>query len=172
MLIRFRVDEHDRLIYYGNPAGFIRDETAVVDPMFCSDELMGYLSRLKLTPQWEDGVYDRLIEGTLPAAMLPNSTKYCRVWQLKREVDVSMRFISYSSMVEKFGAPDRGNYEMVFDGDLGTENLEEIYTICCLHIPEDYHGHAMSMSDVVELYDDSGSQFYYCDRAGFRPIRF
>ena len=30
----------------------------------------------------------------------------------------------------------------------------------------------MSMSDVVELYDASGSEFYYCDRVGFRPIRF
>ena len=27
-------------------------------------------------------------------------------------------------------------------------------------------------SDVVELYDDSGSEFYYCDRVGFQPIRF
>ena len=30
----------------------------------------------------------------------------------------------------------------------------------------------MALSDVVELYDASGSEFYYCDRVGFRPIQF
>ena len=30
----------------------------------------------------------------------------------------------------------------------------------------------MALSDVVELYDDTGSEFYYCDRVGFQPIRF
>lgn len=30
----------------------------------------------------------------------------------------------------------------------------------------------MALSDVVELYDDSGSEFYYCDRVGFQPIQF
>lgn len=30
----------------------------------------------------------------------------------------------------------------------------------------------MALSDVVELYDDSGSEFFYCDRVGFRPIQF
>ena len=38
--------------------------------------------------------------------------------------------------------------------------------------PPGYRGHRMALSDVVELYDDSGSEFYYCDRVGFRPIRF
>ena len=30
----------------------------------------------------------------------------------------------------------------------------------------------MALSDVMELYDDAGSEFYYCDRVGFQPIRF
>lgn len=33
-------------------------------------------------------------------------------------------------------------------------------------------GYRMALSDVVELYDDSGSEFFYCDRVGFRPIQF
>jgi hypothetical protein len=28
------------------------------------------------------------------------------------------------------------------------------------------------MSDVVELYDDNGSEFYYVDRFGFKEIDF
>ena len=30
----------------------------------------------------------------------------------------------------------------------------------------------MALSDVVELYDDSVSEFYYCDWVGFQSIRF
>ena len=36
----------------------------------------------------------------------------------------------------------------------------------------DIRGYRMALSDVVELYDDSGSEFFYCDRVGFRPIQF
>ncbi|MFR6060080.1 MAG: YodL domain-containing protein, partial [Oscillospiraceae bacterium] len=38
--------------------------------------------------------------------------------------------------------------------------------------PPGYQGYRMALSDVVELYDDSGSEFYYCDRVGFQPIQF
>lgn len=40
-----------------------------------------------------------------------------------------MRFIGYEDQVRKFGEPDAGNYTLVFDGDLGTSDLEQIYTI-------------------------------------------
>ena len=83
-----------------------------------------------------------------------------------------MRFIGYEDLVRKFGEPDAGNYTQVFDGDLGTNDLEQIYAICRDDPPPGYQGYRMALSDVVELYDDSGSEFYYCDRVGFRPIRF
>ena len=171
-MVRFTVDNRNRLVYYGNLVGFVQDDKAVVDTMFQSDELTGYLARLKLTPEWSDGVFDRLASGEVPNMTDAVQLKNCRVWQLKRSADVSMRFIEYKQMVEKFGEPNCANYEPVFDGNLGTNDLEEIYTRCNMQHPPDYHGHSMSMSDVVELYDASGSEFYYCDRVGFRPIRF
>lgn len=171
-MVRFTVDNRNRLVYYGNLVGFVQDDKAVVDTMFQSDELTGYLARLKLTPEWSDGVFDRLADGAVPSESEAVQLKNCRVWQLKRSADVSMRFIEYKEMVEKFGEPNRANYEPVFDGNLDTNDLEEIYTRCNTQHPPDYRGHSMSMSDVVELYDTSGSEFYYCDRVGFRPIRF
>lgn len=60
----------------------------------------------------------------------------------------------------------------MFDGDLGTSDLEQIYTICRDAPPPGYQGYRMALSDVVELYDDSVSEFYYCDRVGFQPIQF
>ncbi len=38
--------------------------------------------------------------------------------------------------------------------------------------PPDFQGHSLSISDVIELYDDSGSDFYYVDKFGFQPINF
>lgn len=171
-MIRFTVDNRNRLVYYGNLVGFVQDDKAVVDTMFQSDELAGYISRLKLTPQWQDGVFDKLTAGEIPSEQKAPALKNCRIWQLGRSADIAMRFISYDDMVQKFGEPDPARYEKVFDGDIGTNDLEEIYSKCNLQHPPDYRGHSMSMSDVVELYDDSGSEFYYCDRVGFRPIKF
>ena len=140
--------------------------------MFRTDELNQYLSRMNLTPRWEDGIFDRLVSGEVTGEEPAQSRKGCRIWQLKKDVDVAMRFIGYEDQVRKFGEPDAENYTLVFNGDLGTSNLEQIYTICRDAPPPGYQGYRMALSDVVELYDDSGSEFYYCDRVGFQPIRF
>ena len=151
-MVRFTVDNRNRLIFYGNPVGYVKADTAVVDEMFRTDELNQYLSRMNLTPRWEDGIFDRLVSGEVtgeePAP------------------------VGYEDQVRKFGEPDAENYTLVFDGDLGTSDLEQIYTICRDAPPPGYQGYRMALSDVVELYDDSGSEFYYCDRVGFQPIRF
>ena len=94
----------------------------------------------------------------------------CRIWQLKPQVDPAMRFIGYEDLMQRFGSPDIDNYLPVFDGDLSTTNLEQIYTICRNDSPSGYRGHKMSISDVVELYNFSGSEFFYCDRVGFVQI--
>ena len=41
----------------------MKDDAAVVDEMFQTDELSRYLARLNLTPQWKEGVFDRLAAG-------------------------------------------------------------------------------------------------------------
>ena len=125
-----------------------------------------------LTLSWEDGIFDRLVSGEMAGEEPAQSRTGCRIWQLKKDVDVAMRFIGYEDQVRKFGEPDAENYTLVFDGDLGTSDLERIYTICRDAPPPGYQGYRMALSDVVELYDDSGSEFYYCDRVGFQPIRF
>ena len=43
-MVRFTVDNRNRLIFYGNPVGYVKADTAVVDEMFRTDELNQYLS--------------------------------------------------------------------------------------------------------------------------------
>lgn len=171
-MVAFRIDRQNRLVYYDNPVGYVREQTAVVDELFRSEELTAHLEKRGLTPRWECGIYDRLVAGAVPGQDAEQIPKGCRVWQLKKNVDARMRFIGYREAVERFGEPDAENYALVFEGDLGTEDLEQIYNLCRDAPPPDYRGHRMGLSDVVELYDESGSAFYYCDRIGFQHISF
>ena len=159
--------------YYGNPAGYMDKETAVVDSIFRGETLSGWLEARALTPQWTDGVMERLLAGEQPGSIAPIVLlKNVRIWQLKPDVDVRMKFIPYEDLLRRFGEPDPDDYRVAYDGQLNTNDLEAIYTRCNAHPPPGYDGHLLSMSDVVELYDSSGSAFHYCDRGGFREIRF
>jgi hypothetical protein len=152
---------------YGNKVGYIDGDKVVADTLFATPELSGWLSERKLETDWRDGVYDKLNSPQSDAAEL----KRVRVWQLRDDVDPMMKFISYDETLRDYGEPDIGNYECVYDGQPGTNDLEQIFEMFNVSRPKGFEGHSLSMSDVVELYDDS-SEFYYIDRFGFREIEF
>lgn len=75
ILVRFTIDNRNRLIFYGNTVGYVKDDAAVVDEMFQTDELSRYLARLNLTPQWKEGIFDRLAAGEAPGEELGQPQK-------------------------------------------------------------------------------------------------
>lgn len=159
--------------YYGNPAGYLKGSKAVVDFMFQSEEMTEFLSIQRDIKEikWERGVFDRLANGQKELgeiAMLKN----CRIWQLKPESDIKMRFISYDELTRNFDKPNLENYQTVYDGKVESNELESIYVKFNHHRPDGYTGHSLSMSDLVELYDNDGNSFHYCDRFGFKEIDF
>jgi hypothetical protein len=165
--------KNNRILYYGNTAGYIDRDKAVVDPMFENDELKSYLSNTRgFDIKWTHGTYEKLAEGKLDPEGNAQFLKKCRVWQLRSDVDPMMKFIGHDEMLERFGAPDPDNYRMVYDGKVDTNNLEELFAKFNLNHPSGYEGHSLSMSDVVELYDGSGSSFHYVDHFGFKEISF
>jgi hypothetical protein len=83
-----------------------------------------------------------------------------------------MKFIGYDELLERFGEPNPENYRVVYDGQLETNDLDAIYEKFNLNHPPGYQGHSLSMSDIIELYDDNGSTFFYVDRFGFKEIDF
>lgn len=170
---RIFIDNHDRILYYSNPAGYIAGKEAVVDTMFQTQELERFLEKQEIPIRWEDGVYDRLLLGQRGGRFDPEAPplKNCRVWQLSRDSPINMRFIPYEALLERFGQPDRKHYETVYDGLVGTNDPEEIYTLFRDPVPG-YDGRPIGISDVLELYDADGSEFYYCDRIGFQQIEF
>ena len=165
--------EKNVIVYYGNPAGYLTGNKAVVDPLFESEELSVFLNRQKNISeiQWMDGVYDRLVNGQQENYEM-TLLKNCRVWQLKPESDVRMRFITLADYEKNFGLPQMADYQTVYDGEVETNDLEALYTKFNTAHPPGYAGHSLSMSDVLELYDESGSSYHYCDRFGFQEIAF
>ncbi|KAF5069623.1 YodL-like protein [anaerobic digester metagenome] len=162
------------IYYYGNPAGYVKEQIAVVDTMFQKEELKQWLTEKNLSTTWTDGVFERLSRGEKLAELNGESKllKKVRIWQLKADSDFALRFISLEESWKKFGEPKIENYETVYDGELATNDLEGIYTKFNIDHPYGYEGHSLSMSDVVELYDDEGSVFHYVDQFGFKEIGF
>jgi hypothetical protein len=75
--------------------------------------------------------------------------------------------------INKIGdVPPAALYKVVYDANLGTDDLEDIFAILNTALPPDYHGRSLSLSDIVELYDQNGSTFHYCDTFWFHEIPF
>lgn len=166
--------ENGRIVYFGNPAGYIAGSQAVVDPIFKGKELEAYLERQGGIEAvvWKGGVYDRLMNGQAETQGC-EPLKNCRIWQLKSDVNIHMKFIGYDTLVERFGEPDPQNYHMVYDGEIETNELERVYEKFDggQEVPG-YTGHSLSVSDVIELYDEQASEFYYVDYRDFKPVAF
>ena len=165
--------ENGIVIYYGNLAGRIRNGQAVVDPMFQVPELKEFLEKQRSVNEikWQDGIFDQLASGQGETREI-QSLQNCRVWQLKPEVDICKKFIGYDALIQKFGMLNPEDYRLVFDGAVDTNNLEALYTKFNVDHPASYAGHSLSMSDVLELYDESGSSFYYLDSFDFKQVDF
>lgn len=81
------------------------------------------------------------------------------------------KFISYALLYQRFGGIFPEDYQVVFDDQLDTDDLNRLYEVFNAPVlPQGYTGHRLSVSDVVELYDDSGSEFWFLDEKGFVPV--
>ena len=171
---RIQIDSAGRIGYYGNLVGYVDQQSAVVDPIFRSDELCAFLARRGLEPDWTDGVYDRLASGASPAPDAGGpSLRACRLWQLKGGVEVGMKFLPYDKLLQGYGPPDPADYQAAYDGQVETNDLEALYDKFRLGRPAGFTGeHPIAMSDVIELYDRHGSEFWYVDQYQLLPIAF
>jgi len=157
-----------RLFYYGSAVGYLEGDGLTVDPMFRREDLERWLERKNLPVRWVDGVYDRLANGESIQNAQP--LKSLRIWQLKPDTPIEMRFIGLDRMSGEYGGPDLTRYQAVFDGTVSTNSLDGIWEAFCRRsLGSD--GQPLAISDLVELYDDSGSEFYYVDRTAIVPVQ-
>ena len=66
---------------------------------------------------------------------------------------------------------DMANYELVYAAPFTPgETLETIYRDLNVDRPDNFHGHSLSVSDVVVLREDGKETAHYCDRFGFSQV--
>ena len=141
--------ENGIIIFYGSKVGRLDDGCAVVDPMFKGQELTSFLERQRHINEvkWMDGMFDRLMSGKQDGAAA-QELRNVRVWQLKPDMDVYMKFIGYEEMCKKFGPPDQENYQAVYDGAAENNDLEALYMKFGNDgsaLPASYRGHSFSI---------------------------
>ena len=160
------------LEYYGNRVGYVKNDTAFVDEMFKKADIADFLGKENgFKIEWQKDIYDRLIKGeiTNPEQI---ALKNCRLYQLKSTTNVRMRFIGYKELKERgFKEPNVADYKVVYDGNVGTNDLEGIYDrFDGPNKPEGFTEGGIYISDVIELYDDNSSEFYYVNPTSFEKL--
>ena len=98
--------------------------------------------------------------------------------QLKRDADPALRFASMCYLEKQNIAPSIENYEILYRGNLPTgkrsvpqpELLEQLYQKFNCAQPMDYHGHSLSVSDVILLNQAGKISAHYVDSIGFREL--
>jgi len=98
--------------------------------------------------------------------------------QLKRDADPALRFASMRYLEKQNIAPAIENYEILYRGNLPTgkrsvpqpELLEQLYQKFNCAQPMDYHGHSLSVSDVILLNQDGKISAHYVDSIGFKEL--
>lgn len=162
--------KNDIILFYGNNAGYIDGNQAVVDTMFESKELSEFLNKKGYEIKLSTGVFDRLVSAKHRIDDENLKIKSCRIYQLKTDVNPNIKFVSYSDLLNMRCRVEEENYTLVYDCEVETNNLDEIYDRFSENLPSQYKGHPISMSDIIEIYDRNQSNFYYVDRSGFKEI--
>ena len=97
------------------------------------------------------------------------------LYQIIPEFDTDrLMFNSYDYMRIAFGEELPAHlYEQVFTGEVEANYIEMVFAIFNTHLPENYRGRSMSVSDVLEVIESpEKSKFYYCDSIGFKEVQF
>ena len=94
-----------------------------------------------------------------------------KIYQMNVNRDHHMiKFLGLESMKKSMGVDsvDSSLYDEVFNAELDTDNLEEIFARFNTEKHPLYRGHSLSVSDVVVT--DNGA--FFCDSVGFKQIDF
>lgn len=92
------------------------------------------------------------------------------VYQIKDNNNARYEFMGYDwALSHGFNLDD---YEKVYEGNIVADSTPEdtcelIFIMLNQHRPEDFHGHSLSVSDIVVI----NGQRFYTDSIGFRKIQ-
>ena len=62
------------------------------------------------------------------------------------------------------------DYELVFDGEVNANDMEDIFVMFNFKHPEGFTGHSLSVSDIVVVEGEEHNSIFYCDSFGWEEI--
>lgn len=96
-----------------------------------------------------------------------------KIYQMKHDERLHFaRFQSYEAAVNRIPELSLTDYTLVYSGEILLENsddisvLNKLFEIFNINRPEDFKGHSLSVSDVIEL--ESG--YYYINEISFKKL--
>ena len=167
---KISIDNRQRILLLGRPVGYIQKGAATVDGACHLLEVNRFLLPRCKSVKFVPGVAKKLEQDELMGKA--HTIKRARVYQLKPDTVPEMRFISYEQLKARYGGVNPDNYAIVFDGDVGSADPEEVYRLLRDGSPPGYKGHALTRSDVLELYNPKESRFFYIDTFALKPVEF
>lgn len=93
----------------------------------------------------------------------------------RRDVNnVAFRGYDFTQTRQRVSGVESVIYDKIYTGNIPARDLEDVYYIFNQRHPEDFRGHSLSVSDVVEVSNCSTvvDGFYFCDSFGFRKVDF
>ena len=99
--------------------------------------------------------------------LLEKPSMKIRVFQLREASPLT--FMNFEETSKRGGVKTK-DYRQVYGGTVFAENLEDVFRICNTELPYGYHGHSLSVSDVVEICDGKDKGLYFVDSIGFKKL--
>ena len=98
-----------------------------------------------------------------------------KIYQINTDRDLKrLAFLSYEQTMRLQGTEriDSSLYDLIFQGTVDCQSLEDVYRVFNIAHPEGYAGRSLSVSDIVEVTEKGQKRFYFCDRIGFKEVEF
>lgn len=157
--------------YYGNMAGYIDGNKMIIDPLFDKKEIRELAAQMEVVVEVVEGTYKNLTEGKIASEV--TKVLSLKIFQLNKDSPLEERFISLSKREERgFIKPNRAEYDQIYEGEVEKFDLEDIWERFARCVPRDFGGHALSISDIVELSDGENIRCFYLEPSGFTEIEF
>ena len=145
---------------------------------FDTDEIITFDGMLGVTAaDWELAPADlKVQQQDMEQAFLSNPADCFAIYQLKPGEDTRyLRFESLAAVTAAGKTVEHENYEPVYTDSFtkfdGTrDRLENLFDRFNNDRPADFHGHSLSMSDIVALKQNGQVSYHYVDRSDFVPL--
>lgn len=62
------------------------------------------------------------------------------------------------------------DYVLVYQGNIDSNNLEDIFELLNINHPNDYHARSLSVSDIICLEKENSRDWFYVDSFGFKEL--